>query len=449
MMDYSVAANALSLAVDVAGAVIFFSKIESPYEKPRRALGWLPFLLLCAIYFPSEAAMQATAVYSFRNFVEQVARTAINCAAMFGYLTINKGLRPKRAYYLSGLYVMVYIIAFNLRQPLLGIMQSGELLPGEFISLLMLTVLQLGLVLIVRAVLDIGAIDGVTRHRVFIISTALLLEVYLKWSLMTQQTPISQRYGELYFYTVCATVSVLVIVILLEKNISAQQAQNKLELEKVRMDYEMQSVRRELQTGSDIRRLYHDMKNHLLAIQSMLGSEAEASAYLRDLCDEFVDFEGNVNTGNSVVDALIYEKYQRAKPDGVSFNVCMNLSQLGFVKTVDIVSIFGNAIDNAVEAVRKLPEGTEKVVYLKSTSYANMLVLRFSNQFSGSLVQEEGVLRTSKSDSELHGIGLKSIKKAARQYGGTVENNFDNTDGWFRLMVMLPVPKETEQPTQA
>ena len=107
--------------------------------------------------------------------------------------------------------------------------------------------------------------------------------------------------------------------------------------------------------------------------------------------------------------------------------------------TTDIVTILGNALDNAVEALQMMPEGQDRIVYLKSVTYANMLVLRISNQFCGKLSVKNGMLHTLKSDADMHGIGLKSIEKAVKRYNGNMETQFDNNGNWFRLILMIPV----------
>lgn len=116
-----------------------------------------------------------------------------------------------------------------------------------------------------------------------------------------------------------------------------------------------------------------------------------------------------------------------------------------FMNSVDMVTILGNAVDNAVEALSQLPEGQERIVYIKTARYANMAVLRISNQFAGRLDMSDGVLHTGKSDPNMHGIGLSSIQKAVKRYGGSAETEFENEGGWFRLMILIPIPEDARQ----
>ena len=204
------------------------------------------------------------------------------------------------------------------------------------------------------------------------------------------------------------------------------------------LQYEVRSAQREMQASDDIRRLYHDVKNHLLAIQSMSGSEGEINDYLSELLPKFEGYETQVKTGNQTVDAILSEKIQLTHADGIRFNICLDLASLGHIRTVDLVTIFGNAVDNAVEALRKLDDTEEKYLYIKSAAFAGNIVIRFENRFAGRVEMKNGVPVTSKKDSDMHGIGIRSIENAASRYGGTVSVKADNENRQFTLIVMLP-----------
>ena len=117
----------------------------------------------------------------------------------------------------------------------------------------------------------------------------------------------------------------------------------------------------------------------------------------------------------------------------------MDLKPLDFIRPLDMVNMFGNALDNAVEAVEILPEDMEKIIYLKTVQYAGMLVIRVSNQFTGERKVTNGVLKTMKADAGNHGIGIRSIKTAAARYGGNVDVEIEKDKHWFRLMIMIPL----------
>jgi sensor histidine kinase regulating citrate/malate metabolism len=211
------------------------------------------------------------------------------------------------------------------------------------------------------------------------------------------------------------------------------------EHEQMVLQYEVRSAKREMQAAGDIRRLYHDVKNHLLAIRSMAGSEGEINDYLSELLPKFEGYETQVRTGNETVDAILSEKIQLAYADGIRFNVCLDLERLDHIRAVDLVTIFGNAVDNAIEALRNTEEGDNgRFLFIKSSTFANNTVIRFQNRFAGTVELNNGDPVTSKKDADMHGIGISSIRNAVSRYGGTVNVKADNDSRLFTLVVMLP-----------
>ena len=194
-----------------------------------------------------------------------------------------------------------------------------------------------------------------------------------------------------------------------------------------------------MQANEEIRMLYHDMKNHLYAIKTLEQGNQNIEQYVDTLLDNLGVYEAAVKTGNNAADAVLSEKIQRAKREHIGFNICMDLGKLEGMNPVDIVTIFGNAVDNAIEACMKLPNDMERIIYLKSSSYANFLIIRISNQFSEAILQQEGKLSTSKEDASWHGIGITSIKRSIKKYGGDTQISIDNKNHWFRLTLMIPI----------
>lgn len=439
MTGYSTLVNALTMIVEWAGILFFYRKLTNKSEQPFSIPGLCCLLLLVMIYIPVIPALNATTSFSRENLLNQILRTGINWLAVYGYLRFSKDRSRMACGYLAMLYVLIYMVTFNLREairPFLSVTDPG--LTGR-IMLILLVIFQWGFVYLGSRLLKPEQIRGPFRTRWAVIAIAVFVELYFKWSLISPQENASQRPFDAVFYSLCATLGVFLLVVLIERNMAAQQRQSALEMEQMQMRYESKNTKRILQTSSDVRKLHHDMKNHLLALQALVESGGEAAAYLAEMQTRLEDFAVNVNTGSSIADALLAEKIEHGRPDHIRFNICADFSNLGFVHAVDLVTILGNAVDNAMEALRKLPEGQERIVYIKTSSFANMAVLRISNQFAGTLEMQNGQLPTGKEDKVLHGIGLGSIQKAVKRYGGNVETQFDNQEGWFRLIIMLPV----------
>lgn len=100
--------------------------------------------------------------------------------------------------------------------------------------------------------------------------------------------------------------------------------------------------------------------------------------------------------------------------------------------------LFGNAIDNAIEATSKLADPEQRLIKLALFEQNSFTVVRIENYYDSRLKKDaEGNLRTTKRDDQhRHGFGVKSIRHIAQQYGGEVTIRTD--DHWFVLTVLLP-----------
>lgn len=107
---------------------------------------------------------------------------------------------------------------------------------------------------------------------------------------------------------------------------------------------------------------------------------------------------------------------------------------------MDISALFGNALDNAIESVKKLPNPEQRLIHVSAMRQKDFLRIRVENCYSGELRFVDGMPTTTKRDARYHGYGLKSIQSIANSYGGSA--TIDTKDGWFELRLLLPVPKE-------
>ena len=182
---------------------------------------------------------------------------------------------------------------------------------------------------------------------------------------------------------------------------------------------------------SGIRGMKHDMKNTLAVIQRLSKGEGnrELQEYLSELNKGLEKLETRFRTGNTVVDTLLNMKYHEAMRDVPDLRV--DADQLLFpqeigIHSYDIGVILGNAVDNAIEACRKLKAkepGADAFIRISSLQKGKLLILKVENSFDGHLVRgrQEEFPATDKADGENHGIGLVNIKSTAEKYQGTMD----------------------------
>ena len=110
---------------------------------------------------------------------------------------------------------------------------------------------------------------------------------------------------------------------------------------------------------------------------------------------------------------------------------------------MDICSIFGNALDNAIECEMKIPEKEKRLIHVTVSRQKSFLILRFENYYEEELQYKEGSLITTKKEKEYHGYGLKSIWYTVNKYEGAV--SIDTKDNWFDLKILIPMKESKSE----
>lgn len=181
---------------------------------------------------------------------------------------------------------------------------------------------------------------------------------------------------------------------------------------------------------------YHDLK-HKLAIIRNEKDPQKRETYLEDMDQSISRHEAQVETGNGVLDTVLTSKSLACAEKGISLTCVADGSLLNFISVMDICTIFGNALDNAIESTEKLPQKDQRLIKLAVYSQNNFLMIRFENYIRHQIPMEDGIPPTTKKDSSRHGYGIKSIKHTAEKYGGTVTIHTENN--WFVLRILLPL----------
>lgn len=177
----------------------------------------------------------------------------------------------------------------------------------------------------------------------------------------------------------------------------------------------------------------HDLKHqiHKLKTQSTVSAETIA-----ELESDIAAYESYARTGCAALDIILGEKYLQCANHGIPFTASVFSGKLDHLSESDIYSLFGNALDNAIEYEQTLP-GDVRFIRLSVRDIGNMLLIRAENSYPGPplSVQE---LHTTKTDTLYHGFGLKSMRYIAAKYGGEME--VAAHDGVFCLTFVFTFP---------
>ncbi|WP_207306298.1 GHKL domain-containing protein [Clostridioides difficile] len=156
-----------------------------------------------------------------------------------------------------------------------------------------------------------------------------------------------------------------------------------------------------------IRKLYHDMNNHIICIQNVYGKNEFADKYIKDINKQIKECNTIFNTQNMILDVILSDKKSICDMNNIYFLVDINFLECNFIEMPDICSIFSNIIDNAIEACDKIHDKSiDKYIQIKGTISKSYFVIKCENSKINSIRKNKSLLLTDKKDKLVHGIGI-------------------------------------------
>ena len=258
-------------------------------------------------------------------------------------------------------------------------------------------------------------------------------------SFVTANTPFSSTYIHDIF-NIRTLVDLAGVVILLAYHVQLGQLQTRKELDAIRNILQNQYVqyRQSRESIDVINRKYHDLKHQIAVLRAEEDPERR-NAFLNEMEREIQQYEAQNKTGNPVLDTVLTGKSLYCAKHQIKLTCVADGSAIGFMDVMDICTVFGNALDNAIEYELSIPDKEKRLIHLEVSVRKGFLVIRCENYYEGELVCRNGLPVTTKEDKDYHGYGLKSIRYTVEKYQGTM--TVDGKNGWFVLALLLPIPQ--------
>lgn len=183
------------------------------------------------------------------------------------------------------------------------------------------------------------------------------------------------------------------------------------------------------------RKLIHDLKNYIQTLENSYElNNLELSKKLQSqIEDKIMNQDIDYNTSSEILDIILNDKEHISKSNNIKFEYRMEFVNLGFIEEIDVITIFGNLYDNAIEANASVKNNRYISTYIYY--FKKMLIIKIENSCNNEL-QYVGEKLISTKDGHI-GIGTQNISKTVRKYNGLFDLKIK--EGVCKAIIMLPV----------
>ncbi len=183
----------------------------------------------------------------------------------------------------------------------------------------------------------------------------------------------------------------------------------------------------------------HDLRHQIRVIGEGKGLSDEA---VKEIENAISIYDAKVQTDNEVLDIILTEKSLKCTSEGIELTCVADGRALDFMEKTDLYALFGNALDNAIEAVMGL-HAEQRSVGVVVRRVGEIVSVNIQNYFGGDIAFDGDGLPVTKGNRDFHGFGMKSIRRIATKYKGTL--SVSTRENVFILNLLIPVPKSTEE----
>lgn len=277
---------------------------------------------------------------------------------------------------------------------------------------------------------------NISAHELFaVLLTGLGAFLVGNISFVWTETPISASGNLLYVRTLVDFAGMLMLMAQIgRRNELAVKTENAEINRLFKKQYEQ--YRTAVENSELLRKEMHDMKHYLAALKSE-DNPVKRDEVLADMEQAIAVQEAFMNTGNQVLDVILTTKSQQCQKRGIILQAMIDGTVLSGIHVKDICSLFGNILDNAIEATQQVTCADKRLINLSVRRQKGFIIIECEN-YSENVIEIEksrALPGTTKGDKIRHGFGLKSIRKVAEKYGGAMM--ISTQDGWFKVRVLL------------
>ena len=261
---------------------------------------------------------------------------------------------------------------------------------------------------------------------------AFLATLYMGNNLLPENPlPIAIVIYSLTVICTCAYVLIYLFFIRVLQEYELKSSRDLMGVQISALERQM-DANREVEEAMRIQR--HDIRHKLQTISVMIQKDelAEALKYIADSEAELNKVKSTRYCTNPVIDAVFSYYCQKAENAKIRLELTVSIPEDLAVNAAELSVVFANALENAINACKKLPEDRRRI-QCKCISTPQLL-FSVSNPYIGDIAFDSNVRPVAA--EEEHGIGTRSIAAFCDKYDAYCE--YKTEDGWFTFRIALP-----------
>lgn len=416
--------------------------------RPKQGIGWkVPLVILGNLAFSMALPTFFNALYSMFMFFSMFAVTVVSLKFLFDESFKNIlfcALIGYTVQHISSEFYELFNIVTNLNGNLASDIYGSGTINLAMINWFVVTIyvwiygmVYWGAFMLIRKNLDKCNIEKLATSVMFAVGGLIMFIDIIFSSITTYAIPLHAdrlSVAMLHIYNIGCCILAIVISFILPLHANLEN-----ELYVVRQINHKQKSQYEVSTETInmINFKCHDLKYQIrnLATERLIESET-----IKELENLIADYDAVCKTGNDALDVILTEESLLCRKFKICFVRIVEGEKLSFIKDSDLYALFGNMLDNAIEAVKFFPED-ERTISLTVKAVGSFVVISLRNRYEGNLIFRNGLPQSTKrSGKEFHGFGMKSIQYIVRQYDG--EMSVVANDGVFNLNITFAVEQE-------
>lgn len=232
-----------------------------------------------------------------------------------------------------------------------------------------------------------------------------------------------------------------------EKIIDKNLQNEKLKQIEYKKEINEKSYRLIQEKYNELKILVHDFDKYCNYIDSKIADgQEDVQALTKKIKDKSKEFLIVEYTNNRALNILLSQKVKECNEKQIDFQIYSQSVDVSFIEESDVIAIFGNLIDNAIESC--MVSEAKKIFLQIKTLNDKFLVINLENSSNQEPIVENGKLKTRKADRDTHGIGLLSVKHALdnlQDHNGRLQWEYNADKRIFIATILISLQKKTSK----